>query len=255
MTRFHKVARLAATALLALVTLNPITAQAQVANEAPLVLGVDAHADLFDAIYSGVDQEQLLETMLRQISAQVVASRPEAAAMEVQAPGLLEEMMLALRPVLRDYRDRVRQQYDPQLIDVMRTVFTVEEATSLAQLYRSDLGRRMMGFYAGNVSMNQTVDQALDKQEITTDALAADDGVSVNRSVGALVAAATPSELQEMADLPRRYPALLKMPQFMQRTLPIRAEMENAPPTPAEERAIQQGIAEAFAKYQERETN
>lgn len=250
------IARLLATMLLAACALAmlpaPTLAQAQTA---PSMVTRDPHVAMFEAIYQGVDQEQVLEAMLQQVATQVVTSQPEAAQMEAQSPGLMLELMLALRPVLRDYRDRVRREFDPQIIAAMREVFSDAEAASLARLYNSDLGRRMMGSYAGNVSMNQTIDQALDQQDITAEAVARDDAVTVSRSVGSMMANASAAELREMAELPQRYPALLRMPELQQATLPIRTAMENAPPSAAEELAIQQGIVDAFEKYLEREHN
>lgn len=238
-------------ALLTAALLAPIPGHAQ--STPPPIIVIDAHTDLFDAINAGVDQEQMLDTMIRQVAAQIVVSLPEGAQMEAQAPGLLLELMLALRPVLRDYQDRIRQQYNPQIIAEMRQVFTSAEAAQLAEFYRSDLGLRAMSSFTSNVSLDQSIDLALGKQDVTADALAADAAVSVNRTVGAMISSATPEELEAMATLPQRLPAIMRMPELHQRTLPIRTAMENEPPTPAEQQAIEQGIAEAFAKYLERE--
>ena len=107
-----------------------MSAPASAQDAAPSVQ-IDDHAALYEAIAGGVNEEVVLENMVRDVSQHIIRSSPDAAAMEAESPGLLVELMLSLRPVLRQYRQRVLAKYTPEFITVLRDLLTAQEAQEL----------------------------------------------------------------------------------------------------------------------------
>ncbi|GAA0272590.1 hypothetical protein GCM10009127_11230 [Alteraurantiacibacter aestuarii] len=242
---------LAALASMATLTLSPLTAQAQ-DTSAQAGAAVDVHGDLYDAMNEGIDDEMVLNSLVRQVAEQISQSSPQLATMEAQNPGLVLELIQALRPVMRDFRDRGQRKYEPQFVDILRDLFSDQEAVQLAGFYRSDLGRRLLISVSANVQAEQAIDQALAETDITADALDAGDRITVNRSVGAFMAGLSDEEMEEMASLAVRMPSISRMPEFQQRSLPVRVAMENEPLSAEETRLIEQAVISAFEKYRER---
>jgi len=137
-----------------LITPIAITATAVHAQSNDAVYG-----DIVDAINEGVDAEGALDSTMQVVRREYAAVR-EIAMVEEMSPGLIDELMKELRPVFRDYQDRVTAMYRPQYIDLFAGTFTPDEARSIAAFYRSDIGRRITRSVSQNFSPDATLEDS-----------------------------------------------------------------------------------------------
>ena len=152
-------------ALLVFSTVQPVNAQTEVS--APSAIVQDAHADLFASMREGLDKELILRNLVRSVVEQMTASDPQLAALENEYPGLALKMMDSMMPVLRGYTRRVERKYDPQLIAVLRSMFTPDEARNIAAFYRSDLGRQVLASTAQNLDAENAIADTVRDEDIS----------------------------------------------------------------------------------------
>ncbi len=235
----RKIIALAAAVLAApAVPSLPALAQAETSSPAEQ----DAHSDLYRAMEAGINQQQLINRMVDVIVEQMVNTEPTTILIEDENPGFLKAMRDAMRPAVFRYSERVRLQYRPQMIDLLRDHLTGDEAASLAGFYNSDLGQRLQAAASGNFSSEQTL---ASEGEVTEEAISRDLAVSSARTFTALTA-------EDRAELIRQasaMPAFAKLAAVQQEIAPIRVRMENEPMLPQEEAALVGAIEAVFEAY------
>jgi hypothetical protein len=201
----------------------------------------DNHTRFYETIVRGSDQELILDNLVRDITAQMITSDPNYIALEQLDPGLGSDLVEAIKPAIRAYRERAMAQYAPRLIGVAQEMFTAEEAGQLADFYASAVGRRLMQVVSGNVAVGQRIDPAIDGKPVTARAIASDDAATLRNTMADL----SPADVAEIAAFVTSNPAAARLGEFSQRTLPIRTEMENEPPN-AEELAQIERLVDRF---------
>jgi hypothetical protein len=212
---------------------------------APAAAQDDPWDRLYSALEAGVDQQLAMDAMLGSVARSILRSDPTWRDLEKGNRGLLMAMTEAIRPTMLVYSERVRLQYRPRIVAAMRQVLSAEEATSVADFYASDLGRRVLQATVSNLGAEAIMDEALSGGEVSADAVGRDMRASGQRGFATLTEA-------EQAEVIRRaltVPGLAKMGQMMQVVAPIRAEMENAPLTRSEERAFAAAIESVARSY------
>jgi hypothetical protein len=218
----------------------PPPAPAQIANPQP---GHPAYADLIDAIDSTVNREVLLDKGLEAVKREMLANADLGAA-EQASPGLIDEILAGMRPVLNSQNLRVTALYRPKMIAAMASYLTPEEARSVSVFYRSDIGRRLMGNVVANFDMEQTLSSAVAEKDITEADVRADINSAVSQGISQMDAA----DLAEMGRQALTNPALLKLQNVNPQIQRLRAQMENEPLTPAEDAEIARVVEATFAK-------
>ncbi|MEO0700028.1 MAG: DUF2059 domain-containing protein, partial [Pseudomonadota bacterium] len=93
------------------------------------------------------------------------ASVPEIASANAMSPGLIDEMMTELRPIFRDYKKRIGELYRPRMIAILADGLTPSEASDVADFFRSELGRRILGGVSRNYSPDATLDGVAQLEE------------------------------------------------------------------------------------------
>jgi hypothetical protein len=218
----------------------PAPAAKPIANPQP---DHPAYGDLIDAIESTVNRGQLLDNGSAAIKRQMQGNAALAAA-EAASPGLLDEIVTNMRPILESQNVRVSALYRPKMVAAMADYLTPPEAASVAAFYRSDLGRRLMGSVVANYSFDTTLTAAISEKPVT----AADVNTDINNAVAQGMANMDAKDVAEMGKQALANPALIKLQQVNPEIQRLRAAMENEPLTPEEDAAIIAVVEGAFAR-------
>lgn len=182
------------------------------------------------------------DQVIAAFSEQLATADPDLVKAEAMFPGFSNALGEGIRPLFRAYLARVQRTYRPRMISVFKEVFSEAEAHDAAELYRSPVGRKLMGGVSAGFDGKATIASALRDNEVGDTAVRADVDVAVNRALGGL----TPEDLAELERMARTRPALLKLGQLGSRAMPLRVAMENEPLTPQEEDELQR-LMEAAA--------
>lgn len=237
-----KTNRINIIAALAAFSLAPLSASAQ-AQDAPATQAQSAHSLLYAAMESGIDQEQVLSVTAEVVAVQVLASLPPEVLLN--NPSVHGELVAALRSPLRQYSERIREEYRPRMVGVIANVMTAEESSSLAEFYSSELGQRVLRSASSNLSVDNMVEDGASDMTVGSEAVEQDMMETGLRAFGAL------SE-EDQADFMRislTTPGFAKMPALQQQIAPVRAEMESTPPTAEEAAAIQAAVVGVLQQY------
>lgn len=192
-----------------------------------------AYGDLLDAIESTVDKNVLISNGLATIKRQMQSDAGLASA-ETASPGLLDEILAGMRPILERQNLRVTALYRPRMAAAMADYLTPEEATSVAAFYRSDIGRKLMSSVVANYSMDQTMANAIADKDVTE----ADVRADINSAVVQGMKSLDSKDMVEMTRQAMSNPALIKLNRVNPRIQRLRAQMENEALLPEEEAMI-----------------
>lgn len=223
-----------AALLLATLAATLLAPAAIVAQPAAEVARSDPYSQLYAAMEAGVDQQQVLDTMVNATALQMAQADPAIRDLEKAYPGTLRAMVAAMRPVIAGYSERVRLEYRPRMIEAIGDVLSAEEAEALAGFYSSPVGQRILQVASTSYSVSNVTEQHIDGEQVSAAAVARDMQETARRGVARMSAA----DLAELGRVTMTMPGFDKLPLMQQRIAPIRAEMENAPPTAEEEAAI-----------------
>lgn len=240
MTTLSLLLRTAALAALAALSLNPLPAQAQ--DTAAAQQEESAHARLFVAMESGLDQEEMLVMSTGVVADQIIATLP--AYMTEGRQNLKPELAAALLEPMRLYSKRVSAEFRPRMIATIAGVFTADEADELARFYTSALGRRALAAASSNMSVEAMAADGIVDMRVEAESVERDIAETGMRAFGAMSTA----DRAELMRITLSNPAFAKMPLLQQRIAPVRAEMESSPPTPEEAAAIQRAMMSVFAE-------
>ena len=218
-------------AALAPALLAPAAAFAQPATE---VVQSSPYSQLYAAMEAGIDHDQVLDNTVNATVLQMAQADPAIRDLEKAYPGTVRAMVAAIRPVIAAYSERVRLEYRPRMIAAVSEVMSAEEATALAGFYGSPLGQRLMRQVSGSIAVSNVAGEFIEGEQVSADAVARDLMETGRRSLEQL-SAADQAELMRQA---LATPGFDKLVLLQQRVAPIRAEMENAPPTADEEAAV-----------------
>lgn len=250
-------ARLAIAALAVLVMAPPAIAQkpSMPLPPPPVEIQPDhpAYGDLIDAMNAAIDQDAALDAMSATI-AREYGKVPQIAAMEQAKPGLIDAIVLAMRPTLKTYGQRVQADYRPRTRAMLANYLTPADAEDLAAFYRSPLGRKLMGQASRSLTMDSTlsgigddISAGKDPTEVTIDS--AQINSDIDKASRSAVGALSEDDLAELGRLTMEKPALLKLAAIRDDMLALRTQMENEQPTPAEAAAIERAVIGTLERH------
>ncbi len=202
-----------------------------------------AYLDLIAAIESTVDMDALLTNGLGAVKRQFQAD-PNLAAAESESPGLIDEIIAGMRPVVEKHNARVSAIYRPRMAALTADYLTPEEAASVAAFYRSDLGRKLMGGVFANYDMDKTVATAMQDKPVTEAEVQADILSAVGKGMQTMDA----KDMVAMGKMSQENPALLKLAVIGPPMQRLRTQMENEPLLPEDDAAILKVVETVFAK-------
>lgn len=234
----------AASILLVLTPMAALPAYAQTAASAAPITA-DPYDDIYAAIQESADLDRQLDLLSTTIAQQIASADTSLAIAETRYPGLSQAMVNSFRPVLSSYSARVREDYRPRMVAVFRNRLSDSEARDVAAFYRSPMGRRLLGGVVDNYDAKATITSALKDKNVDSAAVRADSDAAVR---GAL-AQFSQADFAQLGELAQRQPGLLKLGAIGTELGPIRTAMENAPMTPAEEKALEAAIVAAMDSH------
>jgi len=230
-------------AAIAALAINPVPLAAQ---ETAQPASNEAHAQLYDAMRAGIDDDVMMDTMLEALAQQFVAGSPQIAAMEADNPGIFQRLIDNMRPTLMSYSQRVTNAYRPRMIEAIPSVMTDLESRALARFYASDLGLRLTASASRNMAVENVGNAVIADEQVSAEDVDRDLTATGRRAAAAL----SEADLIQIAAISVATPGFDKLPLLQQRMAPLRAEMENAPLTQEEEAAIIEAARKAVAAYQ-----
>lgn len=202
-----------------------------------------AYADLYAAMEGSIDQSLMIDKALM-VLAREFASSPEFKATEAASPGLIDEIITGLRPIFIAQSERVRRLYRPSNLALLARELKPEEAVSVADFYRSDLGRRLMGRMAENYSPDATLSNLEAESPVTAEQVQTDIGNATRATISTM----SQDDLEALGKLAMAKPELLKLSLIGNGVQQLRAQMENEPLTAEEEAAIVAVIDDVFIR-------
>ena len=221
------------------------------AADPPTPLVRDAFADVFAAMQEGIDRERMVDAVCATFARQLTTASPQLVEVEAAFPGFSGAIAEAIKPVMRAYSARVTDAYRPRMIAIFRQMLTESEARDVAALYRSPIGRKLLGGVSTSFEGTAIIASGLRDRDIDADAVKADTEIAARRSVGLL----SQDEITALGELAMRRPGVLKMGKVGEKVTALRVQMENEPLIPAEEaemeRLIQAAAKIHIAKFAE----
>jgi hypothetical protein len=227
---------------LALAATQPFGVAVQAAE--PGVAETASHEALYATMERGVDQAAMLDGILASMRTQY-AAMPLFAELERTHTGFIDQVVAAMRPALEVYSERVRLEYRPQMIAVLRAGLTDAEADELAEFYRSPLGQKVQQVASQNYRPDNVLSSIAGDGTPTADQVQADMH-AVARSV---TRGLTTEEQETVGRKVLTRPAFAKLVQIMPQVAALRAKMEVAPTTPAEDAQVEAAIKDVFERY------
>ncbi len=202
-----------------------------------------AYLDLYAAMNEVYDRDAEIEATIEATRREFLAV-PDIAYLEAISPGLVDEVLVEMRPVLIRVSERIREQYKPEMIAVFRRYLTPEEASGIAGFYRSDLGRKLMLGASQSYSPDTIMQEAMKDGVVSQEQVAAD----INASSKAAVDQMTPEELIEIDRQAALIPGFYKLGLMRDDIFEVRTRSENEPPNKVEEAEIERVIEAVIAR-------
>ncbi|WP_086607205.1 DUF2059 domain-containing protein [Erythrobacter donghaensis] len=202
-----------------------------------------AYSDLIIAIEGAVDKEVVLGNAMAVVGQQLRAD-PNVGAAEAVSPGLVDEILAGMRPVIDRHNDRVTKDYRPRMMAVMADYLTPEEASGVAAFYRSDLGRKLMSGVISNYNMESVIAAGMKEQQVTEAQVRGDITEAVTKGMAQM----DKSDIEAIGREALANPALLKLQRISPQINRLRTQMENEPLSPADDAEIVAVVEAVFAK-------
>lgn len=209
-----------------------------------------AYYDLFDSLYAGVDQQAVLDGIVRATADLIVRNNAEVGALAAQQPDLRGKLAARIKPALEKHRDNMAPIQREETAQFMAGYLTAGEARTLANFYTSPLGKRALASASRNMNFNNSIAGAARTGEVSAADMSKDFRSGGAKTGRELMAKATPAELRQMIAL-MRTSAYAKF-MVLQRDLPaFRARLENMPMDPALQAQAQADITEVLLDARE----
>lgn len=123
---------------------------------APVAAAEDTYLGLVEAFFIDSDTSAIMEQMMRQIREQMVADA-EMKELERNYPGILSQLLAALRPAMQRMADKTEVQFRRDLGELFKTRLTPQEAKEAAAFFASPAGSRMLRAANENLSMTNSL--------------------------------------------------------------------------------------------------
>lgn len=244
MIRLFSVRAAAAAVVLALMPLATLSGVAtSPALAQPAASDRAAYADVASAMIEQIDVETLIEQGVMAVGRQF-SSDPAFAKLDQENPGLIKEVLDAVRPVMAQMiKDGLALQRG-EMENIFARHLTPEEATEIARFYRSPIGSKIV--------RGVPVDFALDALRADGTTHEVVDPAAFNAMVEqAAVAATAQLTVQEQAELAAMFamtPALRKLEAIDPELKALELRMANKDITPAEDAAMGAAINGVFER-------
>lgn len=220
-------------ALCALLLLMPAAGAAQ----APPAEAADPYEQVYRVLEGGYDQALVVENALKMLTSQMVMN-PLIALVENRTPGTLAALRGAVRPTMLAYSERVRLEFRPRMVDVLRKGLSADEAAEIGEFYATPIGSRLMAHVSASYRPANVIDTIGEGRKVTQ----ADVEGDLDTSAGQALAGMSDAELAELTSELAARPAMTRLAPLLPAIAALRAEAEEAPMIAEEERALQTAV-------------
>lgn len=227
---------LMAAPVAALVPLQTPPAQAQTRAEA-------AYADLASAMIEQINLDVMLENAVMAIGRQF-SSDPMFLELEEESPGLIDELLVTVRPILAQFANNGLSQQRAGMEMIFARHLNAAEAGELAQFYRSPIGSKILGGVSKHYSFDEILTQGMQNEAINSDTFRA----AMDQSATAAAADLTAEEQDELANLFKTNPALRKLAIISPELQELKLQIASQNLTPAEEAAMNAAMTRVFER-------
>jgi len=210
-------------------------------SAAPAEVTADPHERVYDTLIAQGDDGPMIEAVLDWMVAQL-ASDPNIALLAKDNPGLLEALRSATRPIIVGYSRRVKREYRPRMVALLRSELTAAEASDVADFYASPIGRRLVAGISATYRPDSVLGTIDDERRVTSTDIERDMDSASQATLRALSAA----EVEELNREIESRPAMAKLVPVVPKLAALRAEMEEEPLTAEEEAAIEGALRGVF---------
>ena len=227
--------------LLAFWALTLAAQPAAAQDTAAAQLAADPHERVYDTLTAQADDGPMIEAALDWMVGQL-ASDPNIALLAKSNPGLLDALRTATRPIIVGHSRRVRLEYRPRMIALLRSELTAAEATDVAAFYASPIGRRLVAGVSASYRPDTVLGTIDDERRVTSTDVEHDMDSASQAALQSLSAA----EIEELNREIESRPAIAKLVPVVPRIAALRAQMEEEPLTADEEAAIAGALRGVF---------
>ena len=221
---------------------SPAVAQ----DEAKASVGVEAnvYADLVTVMFAAADREAELNNGMEVLRRQFAAD-PDFAQLERESPGYIDDIIEAMRPIMRDIADSSEALMREEFVRIFGDSLTQDEAIELTALFRDPIFQQLMRRMSQNFSPEAMLGDLESKAPIERDQLSED----VTRAAAAAVGEFDTQELIEMNQRILGSQAWQRFVEIQPQMVDMRLKYENAPLTPAEDRALGEAFERVDRKH------
>ena len=214
-------------------------AQTSTANEAMS----EPYEELLSVLVQSFEGDTQLDRMALDFAQQMVAKLPELQRIEAVRPGLTTAIAEAALPVFARHSERTEAGYRPRFLGILKDTISEDEAISALEFYRSDTGRMLKQRLA-------VIDRAVNDGTLT--GTVSREAVSADRQalIEHLPVSFTAEERRAIDEGLQRFPVLVKLRLFTAATMPIRAEMVNAPLSESDFADLTKALGQGWLRYQ-----
>lgn len=158
------------------------------------------YSDLFNAILSGLDLDEMARLGADSIYDGMVRGDPSFAALAKREPELKGKFRGIATPFLLTWITRSNELRRPRVVEVLKARLTPGEAREVTAFYRSALGQKFMRYVSRNVSADNTVDAAIKSRsaKLDTAAVNADKDATVDNAMADLLPNLTEAEKRQL---------------------------------------------------------
>ena len=234
-------AGLAALTLAPVALATPLAAQAQEAQ-------ADVYVGLYDAMGSAVDMDVTVDAT---VSGFIDAMR-QLPLVGRASEAMWKELAVAVRPLFLEYGKRGQAVIKPEMIAMLRSGLTEDEALYLTEFYLSPLGQKVQRGINESYDAKSVIGDALDS------AVLGDDGpnigsaaveADITRATMRSLATLTAEEQAELARVSSTGTAFQSLAALQPKMVEIRTRGENLPLTADEEQRMEAAMMRVFEKY------
>ncbi len=221
-------------------------AQPALAQPAPAAeAAADPHERVYDTLLALSDDGPMVEAVLDWMVAQIRGD-PNVARLAADYPSLLGDVRNAARPIIVDYSQRVKRDYRPRMVALLRAELSAADAAEIAEFYASPIGRRIVAGVSANYRPDTVLGTIDDDRAVT----AADVSRDLGNATQATLQGLSPAETEELYREIAARPAMTRLAPVVPKLAALRAQMEEEPMTAEEEAAIGVALRKVFAKLE-----
>lgn len=149
----------------------------------------DPHQQMVDVFANDSMRDRAFESIMKSAFGSIVETDPQLAALEMECPGFIDGLSSAMRPLMKRTHNEDHIEYRKDLLALLRSELTAEEAAGAAEFFASDLGQRFFDEVFANQNMDNVMREAMatgGEEDISASSLNKDNNTTAIRAMMSL---------------------------------------------------------------------